>query len=87
MSKNLKLPYKIEEKYCEELSDINEIINRLENRRIYGIDGNVSKGDGSLETNIKSLRNKINSLLTKIQNGSDSIDDKIAEAFVSKQNK
>lgn len=84
MSENLKLSYKINEKYEREVSEILERLERMENGGIYGMDDNQSRMDGSLQFNCRKLRNDIISLLSKIQNGSDSEEDKLAKAFAIK---
>lgn len=81
MADNFKLPYKIKEKYSIELNNIAERLSNMEKGRIYGINGNLEKGDGSLQYNCDKLRKDISSLLSKIQNGSDSIEDKLDDIF------
>lgn len=82
MSEEMKLPYKIKEKYSSELNSIQEILTNMENGNIYGYNGNVCRMDGTLQHNCQKLRKEIASLLTKIQNGSDSIEDEVARAFI-----
>lgn len=81
MSESMKLPYKIREKYGSELADINYRLTNMENGKIYGYNGNNSRMDGSLQQNCSELRRQISELLLKIQNGTDSIDDEIGNAF------
>lgn len=57
----------IANEYSRELSEINYILNNLENGRIY--EETRSKQDGYLATNIQKLRKEITNLLIKIQNG------------------
>lgn len=85
MSEEYKLNYQIREKYSQEISDIEYILNNMENGRIYGFNGNRSQGDGSLQTNCQKLRKEFFTLLKKIQNGLDSREDKIAEIFSEKE--
>ena len=81
MSEQYKLPYKIEEKYSREIADIKWLLDKMENGRIYGVNGNYSKMDGSLATNCQQLRKQFSGLLNKIQNGSDSTEDNIKNVF------
>lgn len=81
MSGEDKLNYKIKEKYSQEILDIEYILNNMENGRVYGIDGNNCKMDGSLQKNCKNLRKEFFTLLKKIQNGLDSKEEKIGEIF------
>ena len=81
MADNFKLPYKIKEKYSIELNNIAERLSNMEKGRIYGSNGNLEKGDGALQYNCDKLRKDISSLLSKIQNGSDSIEDKLDDIF------
>lgn len=82
MSEEIKLPYKIKERYSTELNNIQEILTNMENGNIYGYNGNVCRMDGTLQHNSQKLRKEIASLLSKIENGSDSIEDEIAKAFI-----
>lgn len=68
-----KLPYEIKEKYSYELNEIHNILNQLESGRVYDLT-NV-QGDGFISTHTKKLKKEIASLLTKIQNGTDSKDE------------
>lgn len=85
MSEKYKLPYKIKDKYCQELSDIEYRIHNMEIGNIYGYNGNNSRMDGSLEHNCNELRKEFFTLLSKIQNGLDSREDKIFEIFSEKE--
>lgn len=71
----------IKNKYSEEISEINYILEGLYHERIYGYKGNDSRMDGSLQHNISELTNKLNKLFTKIEYGQDSISDELAEIF------
>ncbi|WP_409251783.1 hypothetical protein V1502_16965 [Bacillus sp. SCS-153A] len=55
--------------YASELTEINNILTKLENGRVYGYNGNRSQQDGSLETNAEKLRGKLNELISKIEYG------------------
>lgn len=68
---NKPLGYKIEEKYSIELRKINEIISKFEQGRIYGVSPKATRQDGSMETNITKLKEEMDKLLQKIQNGED----------------
>ena len=81
MSQQYKLPYKIKDKYSQELENIRYFLNNIEQGHIYGLNGNRSKSDASLQTNCAKLKNEISSLLLKIQNGSNSIKDDLCEIF------
>lgn len=68
-------------KYSNEIEYINEILCNLYKGRIYGFDGNNSKQDGSLQTNIVKLTRQLNILLNKIEFEKDSEIDEINEMF------
>lgn len=85
MSEQNKLPYKINEKYCQEIADIEYRLHNMEMGRIYGYNGNNSRGDGSLQDNCSKLRKEFFTLLKKIQNGSDSREEFISDAFSGKE--
>lgn len=72
-----KLDYEISEKYTSEIEDIRCKLNQLENGKIKEFTG--AKQDGNLDTNIKKLREMINDLLYKIQNGEKGDKDKLIE--------
>ncbi|ASN71564.1 hypothetical protein 10S8_8 [uncultured Caudovirales phage] len=74
-----KLDYKISAEYSHELNDIRNKLGQLERGRVYELSG--AKMDGYLATNIEELREMINQLLGKIQNGKDGIDAELAEAI------
>jgi len=71
----------ISEKYINEIEDINEILRRLYDERIYGINGNNSNSDGSMQQNITKLTKQLNKLINKIEFGKDSINDEINNMF------
>lgn len=72
-----KLNYKISEEYSHEINDIKNKLNQLERGRVYEL--SRAQMDGYLATNIEQLRNMLNDLLNKIQNGSDGTDTELAE--------
>lgn len=76
-----KLNYKISEEYRHEVNDIKNKLNQLERGRIYEL--SRVPMDGYLATNIEQLRNMLNDLLNKIQNGSDGTDAELADIMKS----
>ncbi len=76
---NNVLGYEIKEKYSSELSEISSKLEQIENGRIYGLNHNISSMDGCLATNVRQLREMLNDLLSKIQYGKDSADEKLAK--------
>lgn len=76
-----KLNYKISEEYGHEINDIKNKLNQLERGRIYEL--SRVPMDGYLATNIEQLRNMLNDLLNKIQNGSDGTDAELADIMKS----
>ena len=53
----------------------------MENGRVYEL--SRAQSDGYLATNVGQLRDKINELLNKIQNGTESTDERIADIMRS----
>jgi len=76
-----KLDYKISERYEDELNDIANKLRQMENGRVYEL--SRAQSDGYLATNVGQLRDKINELLNKIQNGTESTDERIADIMRS----
>ena len=76
-----KLEYKISERYEDELNDISNKLRQMENGRVYEL--SRAQSDGYLATNVGQLRDKINELLNKIQNGTESTDERIADIMRS----
>lgn len=76
-----KLIYKISEEYSHEINDIKNKLNQLERGRIYEL--SRVPMDGYLATNIEQLRDMLNDLLNKIQNGSDGTDTELADIMKS----
>lgn len=74
-------------RYDEEISEINYILQGLYDGRVYGLNGNNSRMDGSLQHNVIELTTKLNRLMTKIEYGQDSKSDDIAKNlfFVHKE--
>lgn len=68
-------------KYRHEINDIKNKLNQLERGRIYEL--SRVPMDGYLATNIEQLRNMLNDLLNKIQNGSDGTDAELADIMKS----
>lgn len=62
-----KLDYEISKEYSHELSEINHKLDMMERGRIYELSG--TQMDGYLATNVSQLKEMINDLLNKIQNG------------------
>lgn len=62
-----KLDYEISKEYSHELSEINHKLDMMERGRIYELSG--AQMDGYLATNVSQLKEMINDLLNKIQNG------------------
>lgn len=69
----------IANKYSDELSDIQNKLQQLNDRRVYEI-SNV-QSDGYLVTNVQQLKKMISKLLYKIEYGKDSISDEIGKIF------
>lgn len=66
-----KLDYKISDEYSRELNDISNKLTQMERGRIYELSG--AQMDGYLATNVSQLKEMINDLLDKIQNGREGI--------------
>ena len=62
-----KLDYRISDEYSHELNEIKSKLEQLERGRIYELSG--AQMDGYLATNVSQLKEMINDLLNKIQNG------------------
>ena len=62
-----KLNYKISDEYSHELNEISNKLAQMERGRIYELSG--AQMDGYLATNVSQLKEMINDLLNKIQNG------------------
>lgn len=69
----------ITNKYSHEILDIANKLNQLEKGRIYELSG--AQMDGYLSTNIKQLKEMITDLLIKIENGDDSIKDRLTKTL------
>lgn len=76
-----KLNYKISERCGHELNEIANKLNQIENGRVYEL--SRAQSDGYLATNVGQLRDKVNELLNKIQNGAESTDERIASIMKS----
>ncbi|MDT0159256.1 hypothetical protein [Bacillus sp. AG4(2022)] len=68
-------------RYEREISQIAHRLKDLEQGRVYGYNGNISRMDGALDQNIRKLRGEIADLLTKIEYGRKSDNEEIAESF------
>lgn len=68
-------------RYDEEISEINYILQGLYDERVYGLNGNNSRMDGSLQHNVIELTKKLNCLMTKIEYGQASKSDDLAESL------
>lgn len=77
---NLEL---ISKKYETEISDINEIFERLFKEEVYGVNGNNSKQNGSMQFNVNELTKQLNILMKKIILGRDSLTDELNQMFKS----
>lgn len=76
-----KLDYKISEKYEEELLNIQSKLEQISSGRVYEI-SNV-RNDAYLATNVSQLKEMLNDLLSKIQNGKPGIDEQLGmEVFL-----
>ena len=75
--------FDISGRYDEEISEINYILQGVYDGRIYGLNGNNSRMDGSLKHNVIELTKKLNRLMKKIEYGQDSISDEIANCMFS----
>ncbi|MBN7743917.1 hypothetical protein JYA35_15140 [Bacillus velezensis] len=53
--------------YEGELLEIEYILRNMENGRIYGLNGNSSRGDGDLPHNVNKLRDLIYDLIRKYE--------------------
>lgn len=71
-----KLDYEILKEYSHELNEINYKLEKMERGRIYELSG--AQMDGYLATNAKQLKEMINDLLYKIQNGEEGMSKQIA---------
>lgn len=80
---NMEKKIDLSGRYDEEISEINYILQGLYDGRIYGLNGNNSRMDGSLQHNVIELAKKLNRLMTKIEYGKDSISDEIAKCMFS----
>lgn len=69
----------IEEKYSMEISEINRMLENIKNGRFK--ENTKANSDGYLATNVENLKNEIFGLLKKIENNSDSKQDKILKSF------
>lgn len=58
---------KVIERYDLEIGEIHDILRRLEEEKVYGMNSS-SKGDGRLSTNARNLKEKFDSLIHKIDN-------------------
>lgn len=70
----------ITNRYSEELSSINYIIDNLKNRRIYELTS--AKMDGAIDTQAIKLEKEIEELINKIEYGKKSIQEEIGECFI-----
>ena len=73
----------VTKKYSRELQDIANKLRDLENGRIYELSG--AEMDGYLVTNVRQLKEMIETLISKIEYGEDSINDKLLEVFRNKE--
>lgn len=69
-------------KYEQELLDIKNVLNQLDQGRVYEI-SNI-KTDGYLSTNIKELKKMLAELIYKIEHDADSKIEKLQEVFDKK---
>ncbi len=76
-----KLDYSIADTYSFELEEIRNKLAQMESGRIYELSG--AQMDGYLATNIRQLRKMIAVLLSKIQNGSEGMDEELATIMKS----
>ncbi len=74
-----RLTYDIANEYSIELREIGEILDKLKNNRVMELNG-VGQ-DGHLSTNAIKLEEKLNKLLTKIQNGNEGRENEIGKWF------
>ena len=77
-----KLDYKISEEYEEELLNIQSKLEQISSGRVYEI-SNV-RNDAYLATNVSQLKEMLNDLLSKIQNGKPGIDEQLVQKFLNK---
>lgn len=67
----------VRNKYSHELSEINYILQNLENGRYY--ENSRAQCDGYLATNIQNLRKHLNELLDKVEYNEKSVKEELKE--------
>lgn len=68
-------------RFGREISNIDFLLRKLEEGRVYGYNGNTSTMDGSLYHNAVELRREIGKLLAKIEYGEKSTSEELREAL------
>ncbi len=58
---------RIKEKCNHEICEINYILQGLYDERVYGINGNQSRSDGTIQTNVNKLLEYLNKMVSKIE--------------------
>ncbi len=71
----------IASRYNEELNEIEDLLTKLKDKKIYGVENNNSKLDGGLVKNIDDLKKKIHLLIKKIVLEEDSISEQRLKRF------
>jgi len=71
----------IASRYNEELNEIEDLLTKLKDKKIYGVENNNSKLDGGLVKNIDDLKKKIHLLIKKIVLEEDSISEQRLKMF------
>lgn len=68
----------IKDNCSNEICEINYILQGLYDERIYGLNGNQSRSDGTLQTNVTKIIEYLNKIVKKIEdsNGSEKEDSK-----------
>jgi len=59
----------IKEKCNHEICEINYILQGLYDERIYGYNGNQSRNDGTIQTNVTKMIEYLNKIVGKIEAG------------------
>ncbi len=69
---------RIKNRFSHEICEINYILQGLYDERIYGYNGNQSRSDGTIQTNVTKLIKYLNEIADKIEadNGIEKTDSK-----------
>ena len=67
----------IEDNCSHEICEINYILQGLYDERIYGINGNQSRCDGTMQTNVTKLIEYLNKMVAKLEDNDTNQKEKI----------